>query len=129
MKNEKTLPVALVLLGLLGTVFVLSTSKTGEGTGKVVQKPIAENITSNTSHIMLKVSIPCTGHAQLISGGLKNISGVTEVQYTEPDIFKVGYDPSKTSAREILSMDLFREYPAAAQMSADIKYSGLEAGV
>jgi hypothetical protein len=116
--NGKTAALALASLVLLGAIFVLSTGRTGEETGKAVQTQIENNASTKMSHILLKVDIPCSGHAQLISDGLKNISGVSGVQYTEPDKFRVEYDPSKTNAKDILSLDLFREYPAVAQMSA-----------
>ena len=118
--NGKIVAIALVALAVLGAVIVFSTNRAGDVTERSVQTPVINNINAKTSHILLKVNIPCTGHAQLISDGLKNISGVTGVQYTEPDKFMVEYDPTRTNAKDILSRDLFRDYPTEAQMSADI---------
>jgi copper ion binding protein len=50
----------------------------------------------NFSTLKLQVDIPCSGHATLISGDLKQISGVVGIQFSLPNIFDVTYDPSKT---------------------------------
>jgi len=82
--------------------------------------PFIASITGNVSAAeigglsMLEVSvdIPCPGHAPLITNELKTIKGVEGSQYSFPNDFKVYYDASKTSKVEILSLEVFDEYPA-----------------
>jgi hypothetical protein len=62
--------------------------------------------------IILKVNIPCEGHAQLITEELKTIEGVNEIKFSSPNIFNVYYDSSKTSVDKILSLEIFNEYKA-----------------
>jgi len=63
--------------------------------------------------ITLKVDIPCSGHAPLISEELKSIDGVQEVKYSTPNTFAVKYDSGRTTKTEILKLAVFREYPTA----------------
>jgi copper chaperone CopZ len=62
--------------------------------------------------VTIKVAIPCEGHASLIVGELKKVSGVTNVQYIPSSTFKVYYDVSKTTKEKILNLDIFKEYKA-----------------
>jgi copper ion binding protein len=62
------------------------------------------------SSMTLEVAIPCPGHAPLISGELKKISGVQSVKFRFPNLFDVNYDSSTTSKDEILSLDVFNTY-------------------
>jgi len=64
------------------------------------------------SLLTLQVDIPCPGHAPLISGEIKTISGVTGVRYRGPNLFDVAFVPEKTSKDEILSLEVFEVYPA-----------------
>ncbi len=75
---------------------------------------IASPITGENglSTLKLQVDIPCSGHATLISGDLKEISGVVGIQFSLPNIFDVTYDPSKTSEQQILALDVFKTYKA-----------------
>ncbi len=80
---------------------------------KKLREPItasAQNV--QFSSLTLEVSIPCSGHATLITGELKKISGVEEVKFRFPDFFDVKYDPSQTSQEKILSLEVFKTYPA-----------------
>jgi hypothetical protein len=61
--------------------------------------------------LTLDVDIPCSGHAPLIIGELKNLNGVIDVKYVSGK-FEVYYDSSKTSKNEILGIEIFKEYPA-----------------
>lgn len=65
-----------------------------------------------TSSIRLKVDIPCSGHAPLITQELKSINGVVSVQFSFPNIFDVTYDSAKTTKEQILSLDVFNTYKA-----------------
>lgn len=60
----------------------------------------------------LAVSIPCSGHASLISGELYKIDGISNVRYQLPNIFKIQFDLTKTNQEEILSQTIFQEFPA-----------------
>jgi len=60
----------------------------------------------------IKVDIPCSGHASLISGELKEIGGVKNVRYRFPNFFDVDYDSEETNQEEILSLEVFDVYRA-----------------
>jgi len=73
----------------------------------------------NVSTLRLSVDIPCSGHAPLITGELKSLSGVLGVQFSFPNVFDVTYDPAKTSKGAMLALDVFREYPATVVSESD----------
>jgi len=91
---------------LLFLIIFPLTANTGGLTGA------ATNVFASGSQLSLEVDIPCPGHAPLISGDLKEIEGVEAVQFSFPNIFDVGYNSQITSEEEILSLDVFDEYPA-----------------
>ncbi|MDP1538976.1 MAG: hypothetical protein Q8M00_03025, partial [bacterium] len=62
--------------------------------------------------LTLQVAIPCPGHAPLIIGELKKISGVESVRFRFPNLFDVSYNPQKTTQKEILSLEVFNTYKA-----------------
>lgn len=83
--------------------------------------PMAANIASATptgasiadlSEITLQVKIPCPGHAPLITEELKTIDGVNSIKFRFPNYFDVKYTSTKTSQKEILSLEVFNTYPA-----------------
>ena len=74
--------------------------------GKAVVGEQGDNI------ITLKVTIPCSGHAYLIEGALKKISGIANVKFRAPNYFDVEYDSTKISSQEILALEVFRQYKA-----------------
>jgi copper chaperone CopZ len=76
--------------------------------------------TNNLSLIKLKVDIPCSGHASLISQELKSIDGVIEVKFSFPNVFDVKYDPVRTSKQQILSLKVFDTYKATVLNESDI---------
>jgi len=59
----------------------------------------------------IKVAIPCSGHALLITDELK-IAGAENVLYEFPNYFIVSYNSSKISKEGLLSLDVFKEYKA-----------------
>jgi len=67
---------------------------------------------TNLSSITLKVDIPCSGHAPLITSELKKIEGIEEGKFSFPNLFDVKYDSSKASKKEILSLEIFNTYKA-----------------
>ena len=64
------------------------------------------------STIDIKVNIPCSGHASLITGELKTLSGVKSVEFSFPNKFKVIYDQT-TTIDQILNLSIFKTYNAS----------------
>lgn len=60
----------------------------------------------------MSVNIPCPGHAPLISNEVKTIEGVIDSRFSFPNNFEVNFDSSKTNINEILSLEVFNQYPA-----------------
>ena len=73
---------------------------------KNIQNKEGENILS------IKVDIPCPGHAPLISGEIKTITGVETVGFKFPNLFDISYNSGDTSKEKILSLDVFNTYKA-----------------
>ncbi len=69
-------------------------------------------VVKTDSLLKISVDIPCPGHATLITNELKTIDGVEGVKFSMPNNFAVYYDASRTSKQEMLSLDVFKEYPA-----------------
>jgi hypothetical protein len=61
--------------------------------------------------LVLKVDIPCSGHAPLISYEIKTLPGVKTVKYGMFNTFDITYS-SETSKEDILSLKVFETYPA-----------------
>jgi copper chaperone CopZ len=76
---------------------------------------------NNLSTLKLQVDIPCSGHAPLISGELKTISGVSGIQFSLPNVFDMKYDSTKTSKQQILSLDVFKTYKATVLSESAIQ--------
>jgi hypothetical protein len=72
----------------------------------------SKNVTElgQTSQIILKVDIPCTGHAPLIIDELKKDSGVKNVNFKSPNTFEINYNPNQTSVKKIESTNIFKTY-------------------
>ena len=92
----------LIIVLAAGSVFASFTGKTTN----VVDSPIGSKLTLN-------VAIPCSGHASLIIYEVKKLGGVNDVKFKGSNKFEVYYNQSKTSEREILTLDIFKEYPAS----------------
>lgn len=69
--------------------------------------------TAQTKEVVLKVAIPCSGHASLITNELKKNKGVESVKFILPNIFRVTYDTAITNAEEILGQEIFKSFKAA----------------
>ena len=76
---------------------------------------------SGSSVFSIEVDIPCPGHAPLITSELKTIQGVKGSKYGFPNKFDVYYDNIITSEKEILSLEVFDEYPATIQGQNQVK--------
>jgi copper chaperone CopZ len=85
---------------------------TGAVTGIQSAPPAFQQPGVETGRLTLQVNIPCPGHASLISGELRKVSGVSNVKFSMPNLFEVTYDPSKASKEQILALDIFGQYPA-----------------
>jgi copper chaperone CopZ len=83
-------------------------------TGKNYQNSAKGNYGTevNGKTAILKVEIPCSGHATLISDELKKIDGVESVKFRLPNFFDVTFDPAKTDIARIAGIDIFKEYKA-----------------
>ncbi|MFH8080310.1 MAG: copper ion binding protein [Candidatus Aenigmatarchaeota archaeon] len=75
------------------------------------------------SNIKISVDIPCSGHAPLIVDELKKLNGVNNVKFDFPNIFVIYYDNTKTTKQDILSLDVFKEYPATVISENDVSAS------
>lgn len=64
------------------------------------------------SSLTLKVNIPCSGHASLITSELSKLPGIQEVKFRLPNIFDVYYDVNRITKQEILSLEVFKTYKA-----------------
>jgi len=102
-----TIGINLVLFMLIFPL--LANVTTVSATGDVVALANPDDV----SLLKISVDIPCPGHAPLISEELKSINGVMGIQFSFPNIFDVKYDSSLTSKSEMLSLDVFKEYPAS----------------
>jgi hypothetical protein len=81
--------------------------------------PLTANIGGVSAHevadlslLKIKVNIPCSGHTPLITNEIKTIKGVNGTKFIMPNTFEVYYDSSKTSEKQILSLEIFKRYPA-----------------
>jgi len=74
----------------------------------------SNNGTMKQSLLTLKVSIPCSGHASLITSELKKLPGINEIKFRLPNIFDVSYDANQLSAEQILNLNVFKTYKAEA---------------
>ena len=71
---------------------------------------LAESI--NLTKVILQVEVPCSGHAPLIIGELKKLNGVSQATFKSPNFFEVSYDPAQVSQDLLLSLEVFKTYPA-----------------
>lgn len=60
----------------------------------------------------LKVAIPCSGHAPLITEELGKIKGIGDVEFRLPNYFDIQFDKSRVSLNEILEIEIFKTYKA-----------------
>jgi hypothetical protein len=65
---------------------------------------------SGLSLMQISVDIPCPGHAPLISSEVSSVNGVEGVEYSFSNNFDIYYSGNVES--EILSLEVFEEYPA-----------------
>jgi len=104
-----TIGVNLVLFIIIFPLLANVSAKPTSITGNFIESTNNENPNSMSS-IKLEVSIPCSGHAPLITDELKKIDGILGIEFSFPNIFDVTYDSSTTSKDEILSLSVFNTY-------------------
>lgn len=85
--------------------------------------PVTSYATDGQSILKLSVDIPCSGHAPLIIGEIKKVSGIVNVEFSNPNYFTVSYDPTKTSASSIEAIDIFKTYKATVISTTDSRVS------
>lgn len=103
MKYNFILIIGLIIV--ISFIFFFSFRTTGNVSNEIQDSSLGNSI-------KLKVNIPCQGHAGLIIAELKKISGVQSVKFFSPNFFQVNYDPNQTTELEIISTNIFKEYPA-----------------
>lgn len=99
-----------VLVNLLMFLVIFPYAANFASAAQITGSVVADQ--SSNSILSLEVAIPCSGHASLITGDLKQINGVIDIKFSFPNRFDVSYDSSKTSQLEILNLEIFKEYPA-----------------
>jgi len=65
-----------------------------------------------TAKLSLKVDIPCSGHALLITDEISKKCNVLSVNFKMPNTFEITYDPKDTSPDKITGLDIFKTYKA-----------------
>jgi len=105
----------------------LSFSQAASGlpaTGNIVLPDNIASADTGLSSLRLQVSIPCSGHAPLITGELRKLAGVKSATFAGSNTFDVTYDSSVTSKNDILSLDVFRTYKATVLSEASAGSAG-----
>lgn len=69
-----------------------------------------KGLTTQKTLVILRVDIPCTGHASLITSELKKLDGIREIKFRLPNLFDVYYDDSRLTQEEILNLEVFKTY-------------------
>lgn len=96
----------LFFIGIFPILVNASLSNTMNPTGAAVSS-------FNTFETLkLKVDIPCSGHAALITSEVKSLTGIANIKFKFPDVFEISYAPSQVTKEQILSLNIFKEYPA-----------------
>lgn len=88
-----------------------------------VVMPVLANISSNqtinadavSETLTIKVDIPCSGHAPLITDELKKLDGINQVNFKSLGIFEIKYDPNKLTPEKITALEIFKTYKAVVQ--------------
>lgn len=83
-------------------IFPLMTNISTLGGGEVI---------ANLQELKIKVAIPCTGHAPLITDELKK-AGAGEISFSVPDVFDIKFDSQKVSREELLGLVILQEFKA-----------------
>jgi len=102
----------MLIFPLLANVSVASSLPTASSPPGGAAGSASATTSANLADLKLKIDIPCSGHAPLISGELKKISGVQSVKFSLPNNFDVAYDSTLTSKQAILSADIFKGFKA-----------------
>jgi len=101
-----------VVFPSLGNINSFSAGATGP-TGAITT-PTGAFVAQETTQakLTLQVDIPCGGHAPLVTGELKKLTGITGVKFRSPNYFDVTFDSSAIAEEQILAAGIFQEFPA-----------------
>lgn len=69
-------------------------------------------VSQSYSLLVLRVAIPCSGHAPLIINELKKTNGVKDVKFRLSNYFDVYYDSKTVNEEQVLSLPVFKEFSA-----------------
>jgi copper chaperone CopZ len=108
-----------VVFPSLGSINSFSAGDATTPTGAFIAAPdgsaaAAGAAASSQGKLTLQVDIPCAGHAPLITGELKKLSGITGVKFRSPNYFDVTYDSNTLSEAQILAASIFKDFSARA---------------
>lgn len=67
---------------------------------------------NNLAELSLNVDIPCSGHASLIVDEIKKNCDVDSIAFSAPEKFDIKYNPKETTPEKIVSLEIFKTYPA-----------------
>lgn len=98
---------------LFFVVFPTLANFDGLNSGIPTASAVAARVTVNDfSLLKIRVDIPCSGHAPLISGELKTLEGVVGVKYkyNSGHVFDVTYDSSLITTDGMLALQVFKTY-------------------
>lgn len=63
-----------------------------------------------SAEVTLSTQIPCSGHSLLIIDEIKKENGIGSVNFKNPNIFNIKYNPDITSPTEIQSLKIFESF-------------------
>jgi hypothetical protein len=66
-----------------------------------------------TTSVRLIVALPGSDYADLVAENLRKADGITDVYWSPPNKFDIKYDAARIDLRDILAMDIFKEYNAS----------------
>lgn len=72
------------------------------------KKNIDEQIYSEK--LSLRVDIPCSGHAPIVTYELEQDEGIGNIIFKNPNTFNIKYNPDVTSPEKIKSLEIFKTF-------------------
>lgn len=69
-------------------------------------------IRQQSASLVIKVALPCAGHAPLVTQALAGIPGVESIKFVLPDKFIISYDSEKATPAMILNREIFKSFKA-----------------
>jgi len=112
--ERKTIRFILTAFAILGMLVILLAAKSVLA-NSAVGKSVNEANYSGSSKLTLNVDIPCPGHASRIIYEVEKLDGINDVKFRLPSLFDVYYNPDNVSQKDILALDIFKEFRAKVQ--------------